>query len=434
MSRTTARSNSSSARASRGATASAAKTPAKTAVKTAAKAAPKRRTSAPPGRLVVLVATRKGAWLFHGDTRRKTWRVDGPHFHGHIVSHLQLDPRDGRTLLAAAKTGHLGPTIFRSTDLGRRWKEAQQPPAFAPASNAVPGTLPGRAVDHTFWLTPGHAGEPGSWYAGTSPQGLFRSEDGGVSWAPLPSVNDDPQFREWMGTVQDGTPDGPKLHSIIVDPRNASHLMFGMSGGGVHESHDAGRTWKTLIRGMEVVEGFDAGNVTFHDPHCVRLCPANPDRLYQQNHCGIYRMDRTGDPAGDPTTDVWQRIGRKMPKRVGDIGFPMVVHPRDPDTAWVFPMDAATVWPRTSPDGQPAAYVTRNGGRTWQRLDRGLPESQAWWTVKRQAMTVDAQPAPALYLGTSSGELWIGHDEGARWSLIARHLPEIYAVEVAEIA
>ena len=162
------------------------------------------------------------------------------------------------------------------------------------------------------------------------------------------------------------------------------------------------------------------------DPVLTRLCPSNPDRLYQQNHCGIYRLDKP--------SDTWQRIGRKMPKRVGDIGFPMVVHPRDADTAWVFPMDGTTVWPRTSPDGRPAAYVTRNAGRTWQRLDQGLPESQAWWTAKRQAMTVDTQAAPALYLGTTSGELWIGREEGARWSNIARHLPEIYAVEVAELA
>jgi photosystem II stability/assembly factor-like uncharacterized protein len=386
------------------------------------------RTTAPSARktaarLVVLVATRKGAWLFHGDAKRKTWVADGPHFLGHNISHVQLDPRDGRTLLAAAKTGHLGPTIFRSTDLGRTWKEAKQPPAF---SKPAPGGLPARSVDHTFWLTPGHASEQGTWYAGTSPQGLFRSEDGGVSWAPLPAVNDDAQLREWMGTVQDGTPDGPKLHSVIVDPRDPSHLYFAMSGGGVHESRDAGRSWATLIKGMEVVEGFDAANVAFHDPHCVRLCPSNPDRLYQQNHCGIYRLDRPGA--------TWQRIGRKMPKRVGDIGFPMVVHPRDADTAWVFPMDGTSVWPRTSPDGRPAAYVTRNGGRTWQRLDQGLPESQAWWTCKRQAMTVDTQATPALYLGTTSGELWIGRDEGARWSNIARHLPEIYAVEVAAIA
>jgi photosystem II stability/assembly factor-like uncharacterized protein len=370
---------------------------------------------------VVLVATRKGAWLFHGDAARKTWRVDGPHFLGNIINHLVLDPRDGRTLLAATKTGHLGPTIFRSTNLGRTWKEVAQPPAFAKASNGEKG----RAVDHTFWLTPCHANEPNAWYAGTSPQGLFRSEDGGDTWKPLSMINDDPQYRSWMGSVQDGTPDGPKLHSIIVDPRDPKHLYFGMSGGGVHESVDGGRTFTPIVKGLEVVAGFDAANMAAHDPHCIRLCPSNPDRLYQQNHCGIYRLDR-------PSKE-WTRIGRNMPKPVGDIGFPMVVHPRDADTAWVFPMDGQTVWPRTSPDGKPCAYVTRNGGKRWQRLDAGFPKQQAWWTVKRQAMTADARDPVGLYLGTTSGELWMSRDEGKRWICIARHLPEIYAVEVAEV-
>lgn len=376
------------------------------------------KSAAKAARLLLMVATRKGAWLLHGDARRRAWRLDGPHFHGHVVSHLQLDPRDGRTLLAAAKTGHLGPTIFRSTDLGRRWKEAERPPAFAKVDGQA-----GRAVDHTFWLTPGHAGERGTWYAGTSPQGLFRSEDGGVSWSPLPSVNDDVTLREWMGTVQDGTPDGPKLHSIVVDPRDARHLLFGMSGGGVHESRDGGQTWSRLLDGLEVVEGFDVAVPTFHDPHCVRLCPSNPDRLYQQNHCGIYRLDR-------PST-TWKRIGRRMPKRVGDVGFPLVVHPRDDDVCWVFPMDASDVWPRTAPLGRPAVYGTRNGGRTWQRLDAGFPAEQAWWTVKRQAMTADAADPVGLYVGNTGGELWASRDEGTRWQCIARHLPEIYAVEAA---
>ena len=369
-------------------------------------------------RAMLLVATRKGAWLLRGDAARRSWTIDGPHFLGHVVSHLVLDPRDRRTLLAAAKTGHLGPTVFRSTDFGRTWKEAARPPAFSRSD--------GRAVDHTFWLTPGHASEPGVWYAGTSPQGLFRSEDGGATWEPLASVNEEPRYREWMGTVQDGTPDGPKLHSIIVDPRDPAHLYFGMSSGGVHESLDRGRSFAPIVSGMEVVEGFDPAVMTFHDPHCVRLCPSRPDRLYQQNHCGIYRLDR-------PATE-WVRVGRSMPKRTGDVGFPMVVHPRDADTAWVFPMDGTTVWPRTSPEGKPSVHVTRNGGRTWKRLDAGFPRSQAWWTVKRQAMSADRGEPVGLYFGTTSGELWGSRDEGGRWTCLARHLPEIYAVETADRA
>lgn len=372
--------------------------------------------------LVLMVATRKGAWLFHSDAARKTWRTDGPHFLGQIINHMVLDPRDGKTLLVAAKTGHLGPTMYRSTNLGKTWKEVPKPPAFAPVKDSKTG----RAVDHTFWLTPGHASEPNVWYAGTSPQGLFRSTDGGLTWAAFSSINDDAQYRKWMGSVQDGTPDGPKMHSIIIDPRDASHLYFAMSGGGVHESVDGGKSFKPLLKGLEVVEGFDASQPTYHDPHCMRICPSNPDRLYQQNHCGIYRIDRP--------SDTWVRIGKNMPKRVGDIGFPMVVHPRDADTAWVFPMDGTSVWPRTSPDGKPAVYVTHNAGKTWQRQDTGLPESQAWWTVKRQAMTADAQKNIGLYFGTTSGELWASRDAGEKWTCIAQHLPEIYAVETAELA
>jgi photosystem II stability/assembly factor-like uncharacterized protein len=389
-----------------------------------AKAKPlKKQTSAPQRsrRVVVLVATRKGAWLYYGDANRKSWREDGPHFLGHVVSHVVLDPRDGRTLLAAAKTGHLGPTVFRSKDFARTWKEAARPPAFPKAGEGEKG----RVVDHTFWLTPCHADEPDTWYAGTSPQGLFRSEDGGVQWEPLPGLNENPQYRQWMGSEQDGTPDGPKLHSVIVDPRDAAHLYIAMSSGGVHESVDAGRSWTPLVQGLEVVEDLDPANIQFHDPHCVRLSPANPDRLYQQNHCGIYRIDRP--------SKQWTRIGKRMPKAVGDIGFPMVVHPRDADVAWVFPMDGTSVWPRTSPDGSPAVYVTRNAGTSWRRLDSGMPKRQAWWTVKRQAMTADVADPVGLYFGTTSGELWMSRDEGRAWACIARNLPEIYAVEAAEV-
>ena len=383
----------------------------------------RKATSPPPatGSTALLIGTRKGTFVLRGDRTRRIWTLSAPMFLGHIVHHVVLDPRDRRTMLMAASTGHLGPTVFRSTDLGKTWKEAKTPPAFPKA----PEGQKGRVVDYVFWLTPGHPSEPGLWYAGTSPQGLFRSNDSGATWEPFSYINEDPQYREWMGSVQDGTPDGPKLHSILIDPRDPSHLYFAMSGGGVHESVNGGRTWTPIVQGLEVIEGFDAATVTFHDPHCVRLCPTNPDRLYQQNHCGIYRMDQA--------EGRWIRIGSNMPKKVGDIGFPMVLHPRDADTAWVFPMDGSTVWPRVSPGGKPAAYVTRNGGTTWVRQDKGFPRANAWWTVKRQAMTSDAHEPVGLYLGTTSGEIWASRHEGATWGCIARHLPEIYSVEVAEL-
>ena len=383
------------------------------------------RTLPPPaaatGTVALLVATRKGAFILKGDNARRKWNIKGPMFFGHIVHHLVLDPRDRRTLLAAARTGHLGPTIFRSTDFGRNWKEAAKPPAFPKA----PEGQKGRVVDHTFWLTPGHASEAGVWYAGTSPQGLFRSEDGGASWAPVSGFNDHPQYVQWTGGEQDGTPDGPKLHSVSVDPRDARHLYIGMSSGGVFESTDGGADWKPLNAGCRADFFPDPHPEYGHDPHCVRLHPLAPDILYQQNHCGIYRMER---PSG-----TWVRIGASMPKKIGDIGFPLVLHPRDPATVWVFPMDGTSVWPRTSPGGKPAAYVTRNAGKTWQRQDVGLPAAQGWFTVKRQAMSGDAHDPVGVYFGTTGGEVWASRNEGAAWSCIARHLPEIYALEAVEL-
>lgn len=168
-------------------------------------------------RVLVLVATRKGAWLFHDDTKRKTWRVDGPHFLGQIINHLVLDPRDGRTLLAAAKTGHLGPTIFRSMDMGRTWKEAARPPAFAKAPDGPDTKLPGRVVNHTFWLTPCHANEPNVWYAGTSPRALKGRSD-----SSLITLNQSVRITRILNI-------GDKMQSLR--PTDSVQLVQALSGG-----------------------------------------------------------------------------------------------------------------------------------------------------------------------------------------------------------
>lgn len=374
--------------------------------------------------VALLVATKKGAFILTSDSKRKTWQTKGPLFLGNIVHHVMLDPRDGKTMLIAAKTGHLGPTVYRSTNQGKTWKEASTPPAFPKA----PEGEKGRTVDHVFWLTPGHANEPKVWYAGTSPQALFRTEDGGDTWEPVSGFNDHTMLMTWTGGDQSGTPDGPKLHSVIVDPRDANHLYVGMSGGGVFESTDKGATWTPLNKGCEANFIPTPDPEYGHDPHCIRMHPLAPDVLYQQNHCGIYRIDRSSEDG-----NRWVRIGAKMPKSVGDIGFPMVLHPRDPKTCWVFPMDGTQVWPRTSPGGKPAAYVTRNSGKSWQRLDNGLPKEQAWLTVFRQAMTADQQTSVGVYFGTTCGEIWASINEGEKWTCIARHLPHVYAVEAVEL-
>ena len=352
------------------------KSPGKT--KARKKAAKPRTRAAAARRVLVMVATRKGAWLFHGDAARKTWRADGPHFLGHIVNHIVLDPRDGRTLLAAAKTGHLGPTVFRSTDFGRTWKEAAQPPAFAKAANGDKG----RAVDHTFWLTPGHASEPDVWYAGTSPQGLFRSEDGGVTWEPFSSINDDPQYREWMGTVQDGTPDGPKLHSIIVDPRDPAHLYF---------AH-VGRRRARVARRRQHLDAADQG------PRGGRgLRPDRPSRSTTRTACGSARAIRTGSTsrttAASTASTGRRRSGSASAKpcrsRSATSAFRWSCIRATPTPPGSSRWTAPTVWPRTSPDGKPGGLRHAQRRQDLERLDAGLPEEPG--LVDREAPGDDAR-------------------------------------------
>src|SRR5919201_3578810 len=215
--------------------------------------------------VALLIGTRKGAFILRS-TDRCRWELVGPSYLGHTANHVVLDPRDGRTALMASHAGHLGPTVYRSTDAGLTWTEAEAPPRFPKAPEGIgaaadlrPDQLravaPGRSVAYVFWLTPGHASEPGVWYAGTSPHGLFRSEDGGNTWVGVDGFNENPMRKLWSNNDDPkfAPPGGATTHSVIVDPRDKNHLYLGLSTGGFFESTDRGDSWNPLNRGCDAV-------------------------------------------------------------------------------------------------------------------------------------------------------------------------------------
>lgn len=394
---------------------------------------------APTGANAWLLGTRKGAWLLR-KTADQPWVLAEPWFFGCQVHHVVQDSRGEGTLLAAVRTGHLGPTIYRSVDSGRTWKESERPPRFRAKEEYAESNLSaddarrqGLTLDHVFFLAPGHASQPGVWYAGSSPIGLFISRDDGITWDGVSGFNDNPALSQWCYNFAPGTPDGPKCHSVQVDPSDARRLLVGLSGGGLFLSRDQGLSWEAMNAGVAMdfaPPKEDGSEYEFgHDPHDAVIHPANPRRWYHQNHCGIYRLDWHENVK----QQRWTRIGENMPKEVGDIGFPMTCHPRDDKTVWVVPMDGGTVWPRTSVEGKPAVFRTRDAGTTWHRLDRGLP-SRAWHTVLRQAMAQNGGTPLRLAFGTTSGEMWESTDEGDSWQIVAAGLPKIMSVMAARLA
>jgi hypothetical protein len=316
---------------------------------------------------------------------------------------------------------------------------AERPPRFRSKEEYETSALAnddarrqGLTLDHVFFLAPAHVSQPGVWYAGSSPIGLFKSEDDGVTWDGVSGFNDNPLLSSWCYNFAPGTPDGPKCHSVQVDPLSPQRMLVGLSGGGLFLSDDKGSSWRPINSGVAMdfaPPKEDGSEYEFgHDPHDAVIHPANPRRWYHQNHCGIYRLDwQDGSKE-----QRWKRIGNNMPKDVGDIGFPMTCHPKDDRTVWVVPMDGGTVWPRTSVNGKPAVFRTRDAGESWQRLDRGLP-SRGWHTVLRQAMAHNGGAPLRLAFGTTSGEVWGSADEGDSWQILATGLPKIMSVTAARL-
>jgi photosystem II stability/assembly factor-like uncharacterized protein len=315
------------------------------------------------------------------------------------VYHARVDVRDG-TVYAAANHAVYGPTVQRSTDGGATWKRSQQ--IGLPEES-------GLTLNATWHIEPGAPEDPDTLYLGADPGVLFRSDDGGDSWQPNRGILEHPTRDRWVSGAG-----GLSLHSIQLDPRDRRRMYVGITAAGVFRSDDGGGTWSPLNKDVEGEYLADPYAEIGQCPHKLLLHPARPDRLWQQNHCGVYVSDDRGES--------WARLdGNGLPS---SFGFPLMLDPNDPDTAFVIP-EAAFEY-HYSPGGRLAVYRTRDRGETWEPMTRGLPE-QAWAAVLREGSASDEE---SLYFGTQSGSVFALTD-GDRWVEAVRHLPPILSVEVA---
>lgn len=354
-------------------------------------------------RVVLLVGTRMGLFTLQSDRARRNWKIRGPDLAGYEIYHAVFDPREPRWAYAAARHSVWGIHFYRSADGGRTWDLMLEAPHYPPGTD--------RDLKAIWFVAPGPKTEPFAVYAGIEPAGLFRSDDRGETWIPVHGLNEHPTKTTWQPAGG-----GLALHSILFDPRDAVVRYAALSAGGVYRSDDGGRTWHPKNAGVRAdflpTKYPDTGQCV----HKMMLHPARPDRLYQQNHCGTYRSDDRGEH--------WEEITDGLPS---NFGYPIAADLADPDTAFVIPEASSHL--RTTVDGRLRVYRTRDAGRSWRPLTRGLPQSNVYVTVLREAMATDGLDPCGVYLGTSSGHLFASRDAGASWEMIAGFLPRVLSVE-----
>ncbi|HEY0713749.1 MAG TPA: exo-alpha-sialidase [Polyangia bacterium] len=364
-----------------------------------------------------LIATRKG--LFTLERQGDRFVPIAIAFAGDNCPMVLADPRDG-SVYAALGHGHFGVKLHKSTDGGRSFTEIAAP-AYPPKPADVVDLDPVRKTPiewstEIIWsLEHGGADHPKRLWAGTVPGGLFRSDDAGVSWQLVTSLWNRPERQKWFG----GGMDRPGIHSIVVDPRDGNHVTIGISCGGAWITRDGGETWQLGGRGMRAafMPPDQADDPNIQDPHCIAACKAAPDVLWTQHHNGIFRST---DGAAS-----WQEIENVSPSV---FGFAVAAHPRDPNTAWFVP--AIKDEHRIPVDAQLVVTRTRDGGKSFETLRNGLPQSWAYDLVFRHALAVD-DTGDALLFGSTTGNVYGSVDGGATWHEVSHNLPPVYCVKFA---
>jgi photosystem II stability/assembly factor-like uncharacterized protein len=352
--------------------------------------------------ILILAGTRKGLFSLRSDEGRRDWKLEQPQLEGWEVFHATRDPRNGALFACTNHMAH-GPAVHRSSDGGATWERSE--------GVGLPEDS-GLTLEKTWHIEPGHESQPETLWLGAAPGALFRSDDGGASWAPGRGILEHPTRERWMPGAG-----GMCCHSISLDRQDPRRLYIAISAAGAFRSEDGGETWTPANKSVAADFMPDPYPEVGQCVHKLLVHPERPERLWQQNHCGVYRSDDHGES--------WVRLdGNGLPS---DFGFALAIHPRDPDTAWVVPEEGAMN--RVTCNGKLGVYRTRDAGASWE-LRPALDD--AWLAVMRENGASDWLDPVGVYVGTQSGSVFVSPDEGESWIEAARHLPPVLSVEVAE--
>lgn len=351
-------------------------------------------------KILLLLGTKKGAFILESDAGRADWKLKGPYCATWPINHVVGDAKTGK-IYAGGGNEWFGAAVWQSADLGENWTHSSEGLTYES------GETPIKAV---WSLAIAHD----KLHVGVEPAGLFRSGNDGQSFEHVEGLQQHPSREHW---VPGGG--GLILHSLIPHPDDPNQLWIGISAAGVFHTADGGKTWETRNHGTRADFLPEGQNYPEFGQcvHCIVMAAGRPDRLYQQNHCGMYRCD---DGA-----KTWESIENGLPS---SFGFPAAAHPRDPDILYLLPLNS-DIGGRFVPDAKAAVWRTRNAGKSWQDLRHGLPQEDVYFNVLRQALATDSMEPAGVYFGTSSGELYASADEGDNWNRIAQHLPPVYSVE-----
>ena len=389
----------------------------------------------------VLVGTRKGAFVLTSDGKRQKWNVDGPYFGGWEIYHMKGSPVDANRIYASQTSSWFGQIIQRSDDGGKTWFQPGTPagePLVSPdgmpvgesnkfvydtsAETGKPltthqwydGTQHSWDFKRVWHLEPSLS-DPDAVYAGVEDAALFKSSDGGQSWQELSGLRGHVSGPQWQPGAG-----GMCLHTIIVDPANPRRIFIAISAAGAFRTDDGGQTWKPINRGLRSEYIPDATAEVGHCVHHVALHPSRPNVLFMQKHWDVMRSEDAGES--------WHEVSGNLPS---DFGFVIDVHAHEPDTIYVVPIKSDSE--HYPPDGKLRVYRSRSGGNEWEALTRGLPQSNCYVNVLRDAMAVDTLDSCGVYFGTTGGQVYVSADAGDNWTAIVRDLPPVLSVEVQSL-